>query len=93
MAKGTQTVDFGATPVAEAVFNFTDAALIGLTYVEAFMMADDSTGDNDADQHRAAAALLRLAGGTPNGSGNVNVYADALDGYFFGTYKMRWAAN
>ena len=91
--QGTVTVDFGATPVDSATFNFTAAALIGLTYVEAFMMRDDSTGDNDADAHQQLAARCRFTAGTPDGSGNVNVEAEVLVGFVYGTFKLRYAAN
>jgi hypothetical protein len=92
-AQGTVTVDFGATPVDGATFNFTDAALIGLTYMEPFIMRDDSTGDNSADAHQQLSARSKLCAGTPNGSGNVNVEAEVFIGFVTGTFKLRYAAN
>ena len=60
MAVGTATVDFGATPVEQATFSITDAALIALTYVEPFFMSSDSTADNDANAHEMAGHLIEV---------------------------------
>lgn len=57
---GTATVDFGATPLAEASVSVTDAGVTSSAYVEAFVMID-STGDNDTDAHKHAAASWKLA--------------------------------
>lgn len=91
--QGTVTVDFGVNPVDQATFNFTDASLIGCTYVEAFVMRDDSTADNDADAHQQLAARCQFCAGTPNGAGNVNVEAEVFIGFVSGTFKLRYAAN
>ena len=93
MTTGTTTVDFGSDPVDSATFNFTDANLIGMTYVEPFLMGGDSTGDNDTDAHQQLGARCMLIADTPNGAGNVNFYADVFIGFVIGTFKIRWGAS
>lgn len=93
MPTATATVDFGATPVDSATFNFTDAALISKTYVEAFVMRDDTTGDNDADAHQQLGARAKFTAGTPDGSGNINIEAEILVGFVTGQFKLRYAST
>lgn len=59
-AAATVTVAFGSTPVAEGTFTIVDAGVSAASYVEAFIQSNDSTSDNDAEQHRIAGFSLRL---------------------------------
>ena len=82
------TVDFGADPVAEATFTVTDAAISGTSAVEVFVQAD-STADNDADAHRAAARSMRFCATPAAGSFSLDVMC--LLGLCTGTFKLRYA--
>lgn len=92
MAQGTTTVDFGSTPIDTKQFTITDAAMAGKTFVEAFIMGDDSTGNNDAQSHKQAAALMVLSAEVPIGN-NFNVNADVLWGRVTGQFKLRYVGN
>ena len=85
---GTATIDFGATPVKEAVITITDAAILSTNYVEAFVMID-STVDNNVDDHRHAGVSWRLACLPANGS--FGLYVDCIADLCFGTFKIRYA--
>ena len=93
MAVGTATVDFGATPVEQATFSITDAALIALTYVEPFFMSSDSTADNDANAHEMAGHLIEVVAGAPDGAGTFAVIANVLLGQVTGQFKLRYGAS
>jgi hypothetical protein len=84
---GTATVDFGSTPVNEASFTITDAAVNASSYVMPFVMVD-STADNNADAHRHAAAAFKLT--VLPGSGSFTLYAYAQEDLCFGTFKIRY---
>ena len=84
---GTATIDFGATPVSEAVITVTDAALLATNYVEAFVMID-TTGDNTANDHRHAATSWKLSCLPANGS--FDLYIDCLVDLCHGTFKIRY---
>lgn len=94
MARGTATVDFGATPTDEKTFTITDAAMAGLTYIEPFFMGSDSVAGtflsgNTADDHKMAAALIPLSADAPIGN-NFNVTALVLRGKVTGSFKIRY---
>lgn len=84
---GTATVDFGATPLAEASVVVTDAGVSSSSYVEAFVMID-ATGDNDTEAHQHAAASWKLA--CAPASGTFTLYVTALMDLFWGTFKVRY---
>lgn len=88
---GQATVDFGAFPGAEEA----EIAVTGQTEItassvaEAYMMADDTTSDHTAADHRYAAALIGLTCGTPSAGVGFTIYARCLD-KMQGTFKIRW---
>jgi hypothetical protein len=85
---GTATIDFGATPVAEAVLSVVDAAIDPTKYVEAFVMID-STVDNTVEDHRHAGVSWRLA--CLATAGGFDLYVDCLADLCHGTFKIRYA--
>lgn len=85
---GTATIDFGATPVNEASFTVTDAAVSATSYVLPFVMVD-TTADNDTDAHMHAAASLKLT--ALPAAGSFTLYAYAQEGLCFGTFKVRYS--
>jgi hypothetical protein len=90
MAVGTATVDFGSTPVDNATFNITDAALSGLTYAEAFWMRE-STAQNSVDEHETLASWSRLICSITGTT--LTVYCELLAGFVTGQFKLRYAAD
>ncbi|CAB4165500.1 hypothetical protein UFOVP820_60 [uncultured Caudovirales phage] len=84
---GTTTIDFGATPVANASFTITDASIASSNYVEAFVMID-STVDNDTDAHQHAAASWKLA--ALPAAGSFTLYITSLVDLCWGTFKIRY---
>ncbi len=86
--QSSTTVDFGATPVAEATFTVTDAAISATSAVECFIQGD-STADNDAAAHLAAGRSFRLTASPAAGSFSLDV--QCLLGLCTGTFKVRYA--
>ena len=66
-ATGIATIDFGVFPGSnEASIAVTGQTTISTTSkCEAFVMADDTTSDHTAADHRYFAALVGLSCGTP----------------------------
>ena len=78
---GTATIDFGAAPGSGE----TSVAVTGLSTIsgtskaEAWIMADDSTADHTASDHRYADLFLSLTCGTPTAGVGFTIYARAID--------------
>jgi hypothetical protein len=93
MANGRNVavIDFGVTPVAEASFTITDAAITAGMVIECFMSGGDSVAaQNTTADHDHAAASFRLSpslGGS--GSFTVNIYC--LIDMCWGQFKMQYA--
>lgn len=88
---GTATIDFGAFPgTSEASVAVTGQTAISATSkVEAFIMADDTTADHTASDHRYAAALIGLSCGTPSAGTGFTIYGRCLD-KLQGEFSLRW---
>lgn len=89
--QGTATINFGAFPGSnEASVAVTGQGSIGATSkVEAYMMADDTTADHTASDHRYAAALMGLTCGTPTAATGFTIYARSTE-KLQGTFALRW---
>lgn len=87
--RATATIDFGATPVAEADFNIVDATISGTSYVEAFVQHNDTHADNDAEAHKAFAAYAKLS--CSANAGSFDLHVTMLAGYVTGNFKIRYA--
>jgi hypothetical protein len=90
-AIGTATIDFGVAPgSSEASVAVTgQAAILGTSKAEAWIMGDDTTADHTASDHRYAAALIGLTCGTPGVGVGFTIYARCLD-KMEGTFAVRW---
>ena len=90
-AQGTATIDFGASPgVNEASIAVTGQTTISATSkAEAFIMADDTTSDHTASDHRWLSALVGLTCGTPTAATGFTIYVTSLE-KLTGTFKLRW---
>lgn len=90
-ATGVEIIDFGAWPGSnEASVPVTGQALILTTSkVDAFIMADDTTSDHTASDHRYADALMGLTCGTPTLATGFTIYARSTE-KLVGTFQVRW---
>lgn len=87
---GTATIDFGggATTTSVAVTGLAD--VLTTTKGWCYIMADDTTGDHTAAEHRAIGLTVSFTmGNFVNGTG-FTIYASA-SGSKTGTYKVRYA--
>jgi hypothetical protein len=80
-ATGTATINFGAHPGSnEASVAVTGQTTISATSkAEAWIMADDTTSDHTASDHRYAELFLSLTCGTPTAGVGFTIYARAID--------------
>ncbi len=88
---GSATIDFGSFPgSSEASVAVTGQAEIqSSSKCEAFMMADDTTSDHTAADHRYAAAMIGLTCSTPVASTGFTIHARCLD-KMQGTFALHW---
>lgn len=88
---GTATIDFGAFPGS----NEASVAVVGqgtisaTSKVQAFVMADDTSGTHTASDHRYFALLVALACGTPTAATGFTIFARSLE-KLQGTFALRW---
>jgi hypothetical protein len=89
--QGTATIDFGAYPGSnEALIAVTGQTTISATSkVEAYIMADDSTSDHTASDHRYIALFAEFTGGTPTAGTGFTIYGRASE-KIQGTFAIRW---
>ena len=89
--QGTATIDFGTFPGSnEASIAVTGQASIGIgSKAEAYVMADDTTSDHTASDHRYFAALMGLTCGTPSAGTGFTIH-DRSTEKLQGTFALRW---
>jgi len=90
-AQGTATLNFGAHPGSnEASVAVTGQGSIAATSkAEAYVMADDTTADHTAQDHRYFAALAGLTCGTPTAATGFTIYARCPE-KLSGQFQIRW---
>lgn len=90
-ATGTAVIDFGAWPGStQASVSVTGQTnILATSKVSAFLMADDTTSDHTAEDHRFIGVLLTLTCGTPTAGTGFTIYANSLHD-LTGTYSVRW---
>lgn len=87
--QGTVTFDFGAHPGSnEASATFTDATIGGTSKIEAYFMANDTTTDHTAADHRYAGLFISLTAAPSAGVGGT-VYARSTE-KMQGTFTARY---
>lgn len=88
---GVAEIQFGAWPGAnEASVSVTgQTEITALASAEAWLMADDTTTDHTANDHRYAAALMGLTCGTPSAGVGFTIYARSTE-KLTGAFKVRW---
>lgn len=88
-ATGTATIDFG-TGANEASIAVTGQTTISATSkAEAYVMADDTTSDHTASDHRYFAALAALSCGTPSTGVGFTIHGRSVE-KLSGTFALRW---
>lgn len=89
---GTATIDFGAAPGSnEASIAVTgQASILSTSYVEAWVMADDTTADHTASDHKYVEVVgTKFTCGTPTDGVGFTIYGRCV-GKMQGTFKIRW---
>lgn len=89
--QGTATIDFGTFPGSnEASIAVTgQGSILATSKVEAYIMADDTTVDHTASDHRYFSALIGLTCGTPTLATGFTIYARSTE-KLQGTFALRW---
>src|SRR6266700_3989714 len=89
--QGTATIDFGSFPGLNessiAVTSQTDIS--GTSNAEAYIMADDTTADHSAGDHRYLPLFLVLTCGTPTAATGFTIYGRSTE-YLQGTFALHW---
>lgn len=90
-AIGTATVNFGAAPGSnEASVAVTGQTTISATSkVEAWVMADDTSVDHTASDHRYFPVFASLTCGTPSAGTGFTIYARSTQ-KLTGQWSVRW---
>lgn len=88
-AIGTATIDFGLGGNEASVVVTGQGAISATSKCDAFVMADDTTVDHSASDHRYFAALAGLTCGTPTAATGFTIYARSIHD-LVGTFKVRW---
>ena len=88
---GQAEIDFGTFPgnneISVAVTGQT--AILNTSSVEAFLMADDTTTDHTASDHKWAAALIGLTCTTPTVGVGFTIHARCVE-KLQGKFNVRW---
>lgn len=89
--QGTATIDFGAFPGSnEASVAVTGQGSISATSkVEAFVMADDTTSDHTAADHKYLPQIASFTCGTPTAGTGFTLYGRSIH-KLQGTFTLRW---
>lgn len=88
-AIGTATIDFGAGANEASVAVTGQTTISATSKVDVFIMADDTTGDHTASDHRYLAALAGFTCGTPTAATGFTIYATSMH-VLVGTFAVRW---
>lgn len=76
--KGTVVIDFGASPGSnEASVVVSAAGISAASVVDTFIMADDTSVDHTASDHRYLSVLAGFTCGTPT-TGSFTLYATSI---------------
>jgi hypothetical protein len=88
---GTATIDFGAHPGSnEASIAVTGQTGISATSkAEAYIMADDTTSNHTAGDHKYADALAGFTCGTPTAGTGFTIYGRSIH-KLTGQFSIRW---
>lgn len=90
-ATGTATIDFGAAPGSnEASVAVTgQASILATSKVDAYVMANDTSTDHSASDHRYLETFASLSCGTPTAATGFTIYARSHH-QLTGEWSVRW---
>lgn len=90
-ATGTATIDFGAAPGAnEASVAVTgQATILATSKADAYVMADDTSPDHTAADHRYLETFASLSCGTPTAATGFTIHARSHH-KLTGQWSVRW---
>jgi hypothetical protein len=90
-ATGAATIDFGSHPGANetSVAVTGQSSILGTSKAEAFFMADDTSADHTASDHKYAGVFITLSCGTPSAATGFTIYARSPD-KMTGQWAIRW---
>ena len=90
-ATGTATLDFGAAPGSnEASVAVTgQTSILATSKADAFVMADDTSTDHTASDHRYLETFAALSCGTPTIATGFTIYARS-EHKLTGEWSLRW---
>jgi len=84
------TIDFGTGNNEASVAVIDQASILTTSKAFAFVMADDTTIDHTANDHRYLSTLAHFTCGTPVEGVGFTIYATSIH-KLTGTFKVRWA--
>jgi hypothetical protein len=89
--QGTSTIDFGGgNGLNEISVAVTGQGTISATSkAEAYIMADDTTSNHTANDHRWLAGQIGITCGTPTAATGFTIYVTSSQKQT-GQYKLRW---
>lgn len=89
--QGTATINFGSFPgTNEASVAVTgQAAISGTSKAEAYIMADDTSSNHSAQDHRYVGLFMALTCGTPTAGTGFTIYGRSVE-KLQGTFSLRW---
>lgn len=89
--QGTAIIDFGSYPGSnEASVAVTGQTTISATSkAESFIMADDTTADHTANDHKYAPIFITPTCGTPVAATGFTIYGRSTE-IMQGTFALRW---
>ncbi len=88
-ATGTATLDFGTGSNEASVAVTGQTGITATSKADAFIMADDTTSDHTASDHRYFDAFAGLTCGTPTAATGFTIYGTSQHN-LSGTFKVRW---
>ena len=89
--RGVATVDFGSSPTDEASVVVTDLTdMTTSTHIEVFIIEDDTTSDNTAEDHKSLAFFSQCHATTRSAGVGFTIFVRLTDGYAWGTFKVHY---
>lgn len=87
---GKASLDFGATPVAEATVYVNDPNVQADSHVHAWL-SGTVTVDNQERDHMLAGAWLKLTTSSPDQNTGFTIRGDSIGGLANGAFNVNWS--
>lgn len=88
---GTATINFGAHPGSNeaSIAIGGQADILASSKAESWVMADDTTNDHTASDHKYIPQLASFSCGTPTAATGFTIYGRSIH-KLTGTFSLRW---